>query len=335
MKRFLALILAAMLIFSITGCKKEPVSTNENPEVQEPVVQEEPGNEFYEKMQSDVRPVAVMIDNDNSSARPQKGLETAYCVYEMIIEGGSTRLMALFKGDDLDKVGPIRSSRHYYLDYVQEHDAIYVHTGFSDRARMEIPSRGIQNINGLYEHIFWRDNTYDSTWHNHYTGLDKVKKLAGEKGYKLTTDHKYLPYFKEDKTPEGGESGKNLSLAYSGHYKVSFEYDEETKLYNRLINGKPHMSQTGDALTAKNIIVYTVTNVNLNDGVNAARQDLLNTGSGEGYYLTEGVAQKITWYKPSHNEKTIYTLENGEPLTLNPGNTYVQIVPTNMGYTVS
>ena len=334
MKRFLALILALLLAFSVTGCKKEqpPVSDPEPPVVEVP---EPPKpSEFYSKMQSDERPIGVMIDNDNGYARPQIGLETAYLVYEMIIEGGSSRFFALFKGDNLEKVGPIRSSRHYFLDYAQENDTIYVHSGWSDRAAAEIPARGINNINGLFESIFWRDYTYDKTWHNYYTGLDKVKKLAEQKGYRMTTDKSLLPYFENDVTPNG-ESGKNLSLAYSNFYKVSFDYNEETKLYDRKINGKSHMSQTGNGLTAKNIIVYNVSNTNLNDGINPDRQELLNTGSGDGYYLTDGVAQKIKWSKQSHGGQTVYTLENGEPLTLNPGNTYIELVPTYMGYTVS
>lgn len=334
MKRFFALTLIAVLMFSVIGCGEQPVVQQENPVVEEPVAKAPEISEFYKKMQSDERPVGVMIDNDNGYARPQMGLETAYMVYEIIIEGGSSRFFALFKGDNLEKVGPIRSSRHYFLDYAQEHDAIYVHLGWSDRAAAEIPARGINNINGLYESIFWRDYTYDRTWHNSYTGLDKVKKLSEQKGYRLTTDKTHLPYFETDRTP-AGESGKNLSLAYSNFYKVSFQYNEETKLYDRFINGKPHMSQTGNGLTAKNIIVYNVSNTNLNDGINPDRQELLNTGTGEGYYLTEGVAQKIKWSKQSHSGQTVYTLENGEPLTLNPGNTYVELVPTYMGYTVS
>ena len=62
------------------------------------------------------RPIAVMIDN-HIDAMPQAGLNSAYLVYEIIVEGGQTRLMALFKGVNLDKIGPLRSSRHYYLDY--------------------------------------------------------------------------------------------------------------------------------------------------------------------------------------------------------------------------
>ena len=333
MKRTLALLLSVFLLLGLVGCGQEEPEAEivETVEIDEPEEIEE--SEFYTMMQSDARPFGVMIDNDNDRARPQIGLESAYLVYEAIIEGGCSRFFALFKNPDITKIGPIRSARHYFLDYAQENDAIYIHTGWSNKAATEISSRGINNINGLYESIFWRDNTYDSSWHNHYTGLDKAKELAEKKGYRLTTEKHPFTYFPQEQEPTG-EDATTLSLAYSSSYKVSFIYNEETGVYDRMINGKPHKSQTGDGLTAENIIVYTVTNVPLNDGINAARQDLLNTGSGEGYYLYGGKAQKITWEKATHDGATVYQLENGDPLVLNPGNTYIELVPASMQYTI-
>ena len=100
----------------------------------------------------DSRSVAIMIDNDNKYAWPHAGLNNAYMIYEFIIEGGSSRFIAFFKEDNLpDKVGPIRSSRHYFLDYVMEHDAIYCHFGWSPLAQSDIPRLGINNINGIYD----------------------------------------------------------------------------------------------------------------------------------------------------------------------------------------
>ena len=93
------------------------------------------------------RTIAVMIDNVGD-ARPQAGLNEAYMVYEIIVEGKLTRLMALFKDVDLDKIGPVRSSRHYFLDYALENDAIYVHFGWSPQAQSDIRKLGVNNING-------------------------------------------------------------------------------------------------------------------------------------------------------------------------------------------
>ena len=100
----------------------EEVSEEQNDEILTANVEEKQVQIFKGKD----RPIAVMIDNHNL-AWPQAGLNKAYLVYEIIVEGGETRLMALFKGQNVDKIGPVRSSRHYFLDYVMENDAIYAH----------------------------------------------------------------------------------------------------------------------------------------------------------------------------------------------------------------
>ena len=95
------------------------------------------------------------------------------------------------------------------------------------------------------------------------------------------------------------------------------------------------MSQTGNILTAKNIIIYKVQNFNLKDNDNVGRQDLKNIGSGTGYYITNGKMIEIEWTKSSRTGKTVYTTEDGEELVLNPGNTFVQIVPATSNITLS
>ena len=133
MKKILAFILALSVIFML-GCQKN--ETSKKLKEEEPVISEpkEEVNEFYEQMQSNKRPIALMIDNDVKASRPQLGLESAYMVYEIIVEGGATRFMALFKEHDMPKVGPVRSARHYFLDYAccRRTDKRYrLHRGYS------------------------------------------------------------------------------------------------------------------------------------------------------------------------------------------------------------
>lgn len=322
-KRLLALTLSLILALSICGCAKE---TNTDPFV---VVED--NDPFYDDMmeKANVRPVAVMIDNDVDAARPQIGLESAYMVYEIVVEGRATRFMALFKDFDLEKIGPIRSSRHYFLDYALEHDAIYAHAGWSPKAAKDISSLGVNNINGVAgdSDIYWRDNTYDKTWHNLYTSLINISDRADKKEYSRTTDNAIPQYNKNDEIPLG-TAVTEISIPYANFYKVSYTYDETTKRFIRYVNGKTHDSQTGEALSAKNIIMYTVKNVNLPDTEDKGRQDLQNIGSGTGYYFSDGQMVEIKWEKTSREGKTKYTLADGTPLILNPGNTFIQIVPT-------
>ena len=133
MKRLICLMMALAMLFA-AGCGKKDAKTDTKPVTQEqqeeapPVkIEELSENEFIQMVNSDTRPVAVMIDNDGESSRPQIALESAYLLYEVTIEAGASRIMALFKDTSVGKIGPIRSSRHYFLDYAMENDAIYTH----------------------------------------------------------------------------------------------------------------------------------------------------------------------------------------------------------------
>ena len=85
------------------------------------------------------------------------GLQDSYLNYEIIVEGGLTRIMAIYKDKDLAQIGPVRSSRHYFLDYALESDCIYTHFGWSAYAENDIRTLGVNNINGLYDsYPFWR-----------------------------------------------------------------------------------------------------------------------------------------------------------------------------------
>ena len=131
---------------AFTGCGKDADPANETPTAE---VIPEPIPEPTPIPQSDSRVIAVMIDNDNGYARPHAGIEDAFLIYEAYIEGSATRMMALFKDVNTEKIGPVRSSRHYFLDYALENDAIYVHYGWSPRAQADIPALGVNNINGV------------------------------------------------------------------------------------------------------------------------------------------------------------------------------------------
>ena len=341
-KVFLAALSISMLFAGCSSKTEEAPASPANVEVsKEPEPEPIPESvidPYYGKMQSNTRPIAVMIDNDDKKARPQIGLESAYIVYEIVVEGGATRYMALFKEHDLEKIGPVRSSRHYFLDYALENDAIYAHCGWSPKAAHDISALKINNINGIFvgeKKYFWRDNTYDRTWHNLYTSLVTLHEYAeSKKNYRLTTDTRLLEYNTEDTVPSEGDDISKITIPYNGSYKVTFVYYPENKVFIKKVNGEDYKSQTGDILSAKNIIIYTVKNHNLNDGEGKDRQDLENIGTGDGFYITDGKAVKIRWEKSKRDEKTKYTYEDGTEITLNPGNTFIQIVPAARGFTI-
>ena len=274
------------------------------------------------------RPIAVMIDNHNQ-AWPQVGLQKAYMVYEAIAEGGETRLMALFKGVDVEQIGPVRSARHYFLDYAMEN---YVHFGWSPQAKSDIKKYSINNINGIEEDgvTFWRTKQ-KSAPHNALTSTEKILKSAQNKKYRTTsTEKSVLNYVTDEVNLEDGQSAVSITIPHSNLQTVKYEYDETNKVYKRFARNKAQTDWTsGESLTTKNIIVTMCDNFDLNDGENKGRQTLKNIGTFDGYYLTNGKAIKIKCIKNARDEKTVYKDLQGNEIKVNDGNTWVNICPTD------
>lgn len=286
------------------------------------------------------RPIAIMIDN-NVNAQPQSSLNLAYIVYEIIVEGNETRLMPVFKGVDDDTIlGPVRSVRHYYLDYMNENDAICAHLGQSPQAESEIKINKIDDINGqVYDtgksrtktSLFWRESSRKAP-HNAYTSIGSLKQIAKDKGYDLTSDEDSVLNYTSKKIDmskdEGAMVANSVVIPYSSNHKVEYKYDEETGRYTRYSKGKLQKdNSTGEDVTTKNIIVTFVYNYNLDDGEGKGRQTLNNVGKANGYYITNGYARKIVCQKDSRTSATKYTDDFGNEIEINDGNTFINICP--------
>ncbi len=276
------------------------------------------------------RPFAIMIDN-HSDAWPQASLNKAYMVYEIIVEGGETRLMALFKGVESDKIGPVRSARHYFIDYAMENDAIYVHFGESPQAKSDLKKFSINDIDGIAEDgvTFWRVKDKMAP-HNAVTNTEKLIASAKNKGYRTTSDKKsVLNYVTDEVELKDGVAASTVTIPHSNLHTVKYEYNEETKMYERYARGKKQIDwDTKESVVAKNIIITYCDNYTLADSENKGRQGLKNIGTFDGYYITNGKAIKIKCIKNDRDEVTTYQDLEGNPIEVNDGNTFVNICPT-------
>lgn len=277
------------------------------------------------------RPIAIMIDNHNE-AWPQAGLQEAYMIYEIIVEGGETRLMALFKGANVEKIGPVRSARHYFIDYAMENDAIYTHFGQSPQAESDIKKYSINNINGIYEDgvTFWRVKDKRSP-HNAVTSTEKILESAQKKKYNTTSsEESVLKYTTDEVNLEEGEEAITVTIPHSNLQTVKYSYNKEKQVYERYARNKEQKDWvTGEKVTTKNIIITLCDNYTLSDTENKGRQGLKNIGTFDGYYITNGKAIKIKCTKNARDKKTKYQDLNGKEIEINDGNTFVQICPTN------
>lgn len=290
-------------------------------------------------LNSTSRPYAVMINNINVARPLQSGLQDAYIVYEIIVEGGITRYMALFLDQNTERIGSIRSSRHYFLDYAMENDAIYVHHGQSPQAQSDFSKFNIDRIVVDGSNTGWRDRSLNvSSEHTLFTSIEKLNtslnkfrtKRKGNLLLKYSVDEIDLSKM------EGAITANSVSIPYSNYITSSYTYDQENKVYKRFVNNSEHKDYvTGTQYTFKNIITYKVKNYNLNDGSGKGRQDINNVGSGEGYYISSGYAIPITWQKTSRESKTIYRYKDGKELVVNDGNTFIQIQPEGQTLTIN
>ncbi len=281
--------------------------------------------------QGNDRPIAIMIDN-HSDAWPQAGLQKAYMVYEIVVEGGETRLMALFKGVDVPKIGPVRSARHYFLDYAMENDAIYTHFGESPQADSDIKKYTINEIDGIAEDGTTFTRVRDKAApHNAVTSIEKLITSAKNKKYNMTsTKESVLNYVTDEVNLEEGQGAISVTIPHSQLQTVKYVYDEENKVYKRYARGKEQTDwESKETITTKNIIITFCDNYTLQDSENKGRQGIKNIGTFDGYYITNGKAIKIKCIKNAREEQTIYQDLEGNEIKVNDGNTFVNICPTN------
>lgn len=304
------------------------VSTNQEKqeEQQKPQPKTFAGNE---------RPIAFMVDN-HIDAMPQAGLEQADLVYEIIVEGGETRLMLVMKNKDAKKIGPLRSARHYFVDYALENDAIYVHYGQSPQAKSDIKKLGVSDINGIYESssLFWRVNDRYAP-HNAVTSTKNLNTIIKREGFRTTSSKgNVLNYVAEDFDLEDiienevKTNGANtITIPYSTHNTVKYTYNEETKTYTRYSRNNVQKDwNTSKQIQVKNIIITKCSNSTIDS---YGRQTINNVKTLDGYYITNGKYIPIKCEKTSRKGKTVYKDLEGNQINVNDGKTFIQICPIN------
>ena len=335
------LLIALIVLVVMFALNDKPNTITKLIKKEKTVVEKEEPKVKIVDLDSKKRPYAVMINNVGAARPYQSGLQDAYIIYEFIVEGGITRYLALFKDANVDRIGTVRSARHYYLDYVLENDAIYAHWGGSEFAYADIPKLGIEDIDGMNGKYFWKDKSLPvSTEHTAYTKTASLDEAVEKKGYRKELNKDLLLKYSVDSVDLSKDTtvkdAKSIDIRYSSNTNNHYDYDEEAKVYKRSVNGKPHTDYvTKNQYTFKNIIVYQVQNTSI-AGDYKGRQNLNNIGEGEGYYITEGKAIEITWSKSARDAQTVYKVKStGENLVVNDGNTFIQVQPKGQNLSIS
>ena len=365
MKRLKVLLLVALsstLLLNACGKKEEPEAVQEAsvveveaPTVEETVIEEtndedlppEEGmersaltNEWVPAEVASLRPLAVMVPNDKG-ALPHYNLSNADILYECLVEGEITRLMAVF-GDwtKLERVGNIRSCRDYFVYWAFEWDALYVHAGGPFYIDEVIGRKDTQNLNALTapSGVFYRTTDRSAPQNLYLDGAD-IYSEANRLGYPLEVRSEKIdstPHFQfASKTAPNtleqysdAKAAKKIDLANAyPTTKTWFEYNESDGLYYRFqktSNGAHTDAATGQQLAFKKVLVqFTYHEVRDAKGY-LAFQCIDSTR--DGWYFTNGKAIHVNWKKTSDYGTTRYYDDNGNEIQLNTGKTMVCIV---------
>ena len=302
-------------------------------------------------LESTSRPFAVAINNHPDAVKVQTGLNDAYLVYEIATEGSTSRLLAFFKDKEGTKIGTVRSARLNFLDFCFEQDAVFCHFGHNSLAKQDITSTKINDIDGFVlssnDETFWRENKENLAYeHRVFTTIDKLKEFATDKEWPLKNESaenvNLLKYNVGDvdlSTREDAIKADEISVPYGTGFNTRYEYDPETKEYKRYRDDAKGKNwnlvvdhETGEAFTAKNIIVEKVTYQVMNDEKHVWK--LGTIGSGEGYFITNGYAVPIKWSKADRKSKTVYTYLDGTEIEVSDGRTYINVQTTSKELTI-
>ncbi|MDW7657275.1 MAG: DUF3048 domain-containing protein [Bacillota bacterium] len=277
------------------------------------------------------RPMAFMVNNTKIGT-PQIGTSEADLIFETEIEGGVTRMMAVYT--DVSKVpelGSLRSLRHNFIDLASGLDAIIVHVGSSYAAEAQLDSQGTKSINlQVYPSAWWRDEIW---WkergkeHSVKTTSERMTVALERSGIRkeLRANQASFSLFNEPgkRVRAQGEVATLVTIPFSGYNKTTLTWDDAIGLYSKGEYGKPQLDlATGEPLRFSNALILLTSITSFDGGI--LRQ--IDLSSGKGYYVSAGYAEPITWKKGDTNDPFVFYTADGNQLVMNTGKTYIAIV---------
>jgi hypothetical protein len=266
-------------------------------------------------------PAAVIIENHIES-RPVAGLSKANLVIETEAEGGITRYLAIFAdGEKIERIGPVRSARSYFVDWAKEFSAVFAHVGGSPDALAMIIKENLFDLNEYYnEKSFWRDNNRAAP-HNVYTSSEKLQGFMTKRDLSAG---KFLSWkFKEEKILEERPLSGNISIGYKPGYQVGWEYNRLNNVYARALDGQAHQDEKGRRIIAKNVVIAVMAAKVVDSEL---RLKMQNIGTGQAAVCRDGICQKGRWKKTAISSRMRFYNENDEEIEFNMGTTWVEVV---------
>ena len=279
---------------------------------------------LVEKENANLAPVAVMIEN-HIDARPASALAKAQVVYEALSEYNITRFLAIYDlAANLEKIGPVRSARLYFIDLAEEYNAVYVHSGGSPDALDILKTQvGVYDLNEFfgYNTDYFRRDSNRYRPHNLYTSSAKLQKAIFDNNWPAEGD--FVAWqFKNEAESALTSAEINIPYSESSTYNVIWRYDPANNIYKRWQNKQPHIDDSGETITAKNIVAQFVATAVIDD---IGRRTMDLKSGGEAVIFQDGVTIAGRWEK--RNGRTFFYDQSGEDIKFNRGPIWIEIVP--------
>lgn len=288
------------------------------------------GREVADEAATKANVTAIMIEN-SPDARPQSGLQQADIVYEAIAEGGITRFAAIYQQERPELIGPVRSLRMYYLDWIAPYDASIAHVGGSLYSLQEVRNGTHRDIDQFHNpDSYWRASDRYAP-HNVYTSFGHLDALNTSREYATSN-----PQPLERQEPAGTAGGAtSIQVAMSGPtYNSAWNYNAEESRYLRSQAGEAHTDREHGQIAAEVVVVLKMHMDHvMEDGW---RENYHTSGTGDAVVFANGTAQEITWHKENMRAQLSFTNKaDGGAYKLPPGKTWFSAVPVNEGGAVT
>lgn len=269
---------------------------------------------------------AIMIEN-SPDARPQSGIKNSGIAFEAIAEGGITRFLMLYQQEKPELVGPVRSLRMYYVDWLAAFNASVAHIGGSAAALSEVRSGSYRDIDQFFNSAYYWRATDRYAPHNVYTSFAKLDELNTKKGY---TTSSFTGFTRKDSDPLETPRATSIAVTISSAlYNSSYQYNTETNTYDRSQAGRPHLDREAGQISPRVVIVLKVPMQTVfEDGY---RQQIQTIGNGTAYIFQDGNVQEVTWSKKSKTDQILFTDGEGKDVPLARGQTWITAVPVTTG----
>ncbi len=327
-------IATAFIIFYNKPLRQAAIPTTE------PKAPEQPKKKYYSALtglelpsEADTKkPITSIMIENSPAARPQSGMQQAEVTYEAIAEAGITRFLNIYQQNKPSLIGPVRSLRPYFVEWLAPWQASVAHVGGSKRSLDEVRNGSYRDIDQFFNPAtYWR-STDRYAPHNVYTNFEKIDALNAEKGY-TTSEPKPLKHTSTKKPATISASTINVVMS-SATYNSSWQYHAESNTYHRQQGGEPHVDREAGQISSNSVVVLKMhMDLIMEDGW---RENYHVSGTGDGVVFQDGHATEVTWHKPAPAEQLFFTDKaTGKSFPLTRGKVWITAIPVNKGGAVS